>query len=77
MYHKEVEYRSYGLYSDVAKQSGYTTAQIDTVYSWYLNKTFADLVEIPHFADKQDNNQTSDLGYGWLRALPHHNQRLL
>ena len=47
MYHKEVEYRSYGLYSDVAKQSGYTTGQIDTVYSWYLNKTFADLVEKP------------------------------
>jgi hypothetical protein len=46
-YHKEVEYRSYGLYSDVAKQTGYTATQVDAVYSWYLNKTMSDLVDKP------------------------------
>jgi hypothetical protein len=47
MSHNEVEYRSYGLYSDVAKEIGCTVGQIDTVYSWYLNKTCTDLLEKP------------------------------
>lgn len=47
MSYNEVEYRSYGLYSDVAKETGFDIAQVDAVYSWYLNKTCADLLQKP------------------------------
>jgi hypothetical protein len=43
----EVEYRCYGLYSEVSKATGYTSEQIDTVYSWYINKTIASAIEKP------------------------------
>ena len=43
----ETEYRCYGLYSDVAKETGYTVSQIDTVYSWYLQRTITDAIEKP------------------------------
>lgn len=36
---KEVEFKSYGLYSEVARQVDCTAADVDTIYSWYINKT--------------------------------------
>jgi len=41
---KDIEYRSYGLYSEVAKDTDYTINQVETVYSWYLNKTIEDMI---------------------------------
>lgn len=36
---KEVEFKSYGLYSEVARQVDCTAADVDTIYSWYMNTT--------------------------------------
>jgi hypothetical protein len=36
---KEVEFKSYGLYSEVARQVDCTAADVDTIYSWYINTT--------------------------------------
>lgn len=36
---KEVEFKSYGLYSEVARQVDCTAADVDTIYSWYIGKT--------------------------------------
>lgn len=41
---KEIEFKSYGLYSDVAKSTDYTVDQISTVYDWYLKKTLKKIV---------------------------------
>jgi hypothetical protein len=40
---KEVEFKSYGLYSEVARQVDCTAADVDTIYSWYMAKTLDQL----------------------------------
>ena len=44
MLDKEVEFKSYGLYSDVAKKTDYTVDQVSTVYDWYLKQTLKKIV---------------------------------
>lgn len=36
---RQLEFKSYGLYSTVAKDTVYTIDQIETVYSWYIKNT--------------------------------------
>ena len=40
---KEVEFKSYGLYSDVAKKTKYTVDQVSTVYDWYLRQSLKEV----------------------------------
>lgn len=40
---KEVEFKSYGLYSDVAKKTDYTVDQVSTVYDWYLRQSLKEV----------------------------------
>ena len=40
---KEVEFKSYGLYSDVAKRTEYTVDQVSTVYDWFLRQSLKEI----------------------------------
>jgi hypothetical protein len=40
---KEIQFKSYGLYSEVARQVNCTAADVDTIYSWYIGKTLDQL----------------------------------
>ena len=40
----ELEYKSYGLYSEVARKIGCSLDDVDAVYSWYLNTTLNDML---------------------------------
>ena len=67
---KELEYRSYGLYSDVAKDTGYTVDQVSTVYDWYLKKTFEDIIN-------KDTVQVNLKGLGKMKFHPGNGMRYL
>lgn len=41
---KEIEFKSYGLYSDVAKTTDYTVDQVSTVYDWYLRQSVKEIL---------------------------------
>ena len=44
MYKKrQIEFKSYGLYSEVAKSSEYTVDQVQTVYDWYIKNTIKEI----------------------------------
>ena len=61
---KEIEYRSYGLYSEVAKESGHTINDIETVYNWYLNKTLEDMILKPTLKVYLKNLGRFELDFG-------------
>jgi len=61
---QELEYRSYGLYSEVAKESGYTINQIEAVYNWYLNKTLDDMILKPTLKVYLKNLGRFELDFG-------------
>jgi len=42
---KETEFKCYGLYSSVAKELDCTNADVDTVYSWYLDQLIKETTE--------------------------------
>lgn len=67
---KEIEYRSYGLYSEVAKDTGYTVDQVSTIYDWYLKKTFDDI-------NNQDTIQVNLSGLGKMKFHPGNGMRYL
>lgn len=67
---KELEYRSYGLYSDVAKDTGYTVDQVSTIYDWYLKKTFDDIIN-------KDTVQVNLKGLGKMKFHPGNGMRYL
>lgn len=44
MYKKrQIEFKAYGLYSDVAKSSNYTVDQVEKVYDWYIKNTIKEI----------------------------------
>lgn len=67
---KEIEYRSYGLYSEVAKDTGYSVDQVSTVYDWYLKKTFEDI-------NTKDTVQVNLKGLGKMKFHPGNGMRYL
>jgi len=67
---KELEYRSYGLYSEVAKDTGYSVDQVSTVYDWYLRKTFEDITT-------EDTTQVHLKGLGKMKFHPGNGMRYL
>lgn len=67
---KEIEYRSYGLYSEVAKDTGYTVDQVSTIYDWYLKKTFDDI-------NNKDTVQVNLKGLGKMKFHPGNGMRYL
>jgi hypothetical protein len=61
---QEIEYRSYGLYSEVAKESGHTITDIETVYNWFLNKTLEDMITKPTLKVYLKNLGRFELDFG-------------
>ena len=61
---KEIEYRSYGLYSEVAKESGHTINDIEKVYNWYLNKTLEAMILKPTLKVYLKNLGRFELDFG-------------
>jgi hypothetical protein len=61
---QEIEYRSYGLYSEVAKDTGYTISDIEAVYSWYLNRTLEDMISGPTLKVYLKNLGRFELDFG-------------
>lgn len=43
----ELEFRVYGFYTSVAKELKTTASNVDTVYTWYLNKSLQQIEEEP------------------------------
>ena len=44
MYKKrQIEFKSYGLYSDVAKSSDYTVDQVEKVYDWNIKNEIKEI----------------------------------
>lgn len=68
--HKEIEYRSYGLYSEVAKEMKCTVDQVATVYDWYLNHVLSDV-------NTKDTVQVHLKGLGKFRFHPGNGMRYL
>lgn len=59
----EIEFRTYGLYSGVAKQLNIPAGDVDAIYSWYLKNTLADMT-------KKDTKQVFLKNLGMFKLKP-------
>ena len=57
---KDLEFKSYGLYSEVARKLGCSSEEVDTVYSWYINTTLNQMIH-------EDNIQVFFKGLGTIK----------
>jgi hypothetical protein len=44
---REIKFKSHGLFSGIARKTGYTVTQINQVYTWYINEVLEQLGSTP------------------------------